>query len=184
MNSWSGYYLPYASPYPGVITDNVFAGYRFPNGQAPVSPPQTYKSQQDALALIERAVQGEREDELFYDYLISVAPGQEEKAIIASIRDDERKHNRMFRTIYKDLTGRTLPPAKDGSFQKPESYTAGLTQALFGELGAVEKYRDIRAGMPNRYYRDMVFEILTDEQKHADKYNFLLNHELRRKSGR
>lgn len=49
-----------------------------------------------------------------------------------------------------------------------------------GELRVVEKYRN-RAGMPYRYYRDMVFEILTDEFKHASKYNFIMNLELKRK---
>ena len=39
----------------------------------------------------------------------------------------------------------------------------------------MEKYRIIRAGIPGKYYRDMVFEILTDELKHADKYNYILN---------
>ncbi|MGV2643583.1 ferritin-like domain-containing protein, partial [Clostridium perfringens] len=60
---------------------------------------------QEALNDIKKAVQGEREDELFYDYLISVAPTREEKEIIASIRDDERRHNQIFRRIYKDFTG-------------------------------------------------------------------------------
>lgn len=58
---------------------------------------------------------------MFYDYLISVAPTQQERDIICSIRDDER------------------------------------------------------------FYRDMVFEILTDEIKHAIKYNFIMNLDLRRK---
>ncbi|WP_242865178.1 Fe-S oxidoreductase [Clostridium botulinum] len=39
----------------------------------------------------------------------------------------------------------------------------------------MEKYRKIRKGLPSRYYRDMVFEILTDEIKHAIKYNCILN---------
>jgi hypothetical protein len=48
-----------------------------------------YSSQlQDALEGVKEAVQGEREDELFYDYLISVATTREEKDIIGSIRDD------------------------------------------------------------------------------------------------
>ncbi|MFE0556092.1 hypothetical protein ACFW1P_09160 [Paenibacillus sp. NPDC058910] len=37
----------------------------------------SYKSLDEALALIEQAVSGEREDELFYDYLVSVAPTTE-----------------------------------------------------------------------------------------------------------
>jgi rubrerythrin len=135
----------------------------------------TYKSMQDALTLIKKAVEGEREDELFYDYLISVAPTVEAKEIISSIRDDERKHNRMFRSIYHSLTGQTISTPQEVSFEKPASYMEGLKKAFFGELGAVERYRDIRAGLTQRVHRDMIFEILTDEQKHAGKYLYLMN---------
>ena len=65
---------------------------------------QTQSCIQTALQLTKEAVQGEREDELFYQFLISIAPTQE-KEIIASIRDDEKKHNFMFRKIYRDFTG-------------------------------------------------------------------------------
>lgn len=133
-----------------------------------------YKSPQEALALIVKSVQGEREDELFYDYLISVAPGEEERAIIVSIRDDERKHNRMLREMYYRLTGQTIPPAPEPTFEKPKSYADGLRKAFFGELSAMERYRDVRAGLPDRYDRDAAFEILTDEMKHADKYLYLM----------
>ncbi|KZL88551.1 hypothetical protein CLMAG_62060 [Clostridium magnum DSM 2767] len=51
---------------------------------------KSYKTLEEALALIKEAIQGEREDELFYDYLLSLAPTKEEKDIIASIRDDEK----------------------------------------------------------------------------------------------
>ncbi len=151
----------------------VYAPY-YGSWRRPQSEPFYYKSPQEALALVKKAVQGEREDELFYSYLISVAPTQEEKEIITSIRDDERKHNRMFREIYFGLTGQTIEPSPGEAFEQPVSYLDGVKKAFFGELSAVERYRDIRAGMPNRYYRDMVFEIITDEQKHANKYLYIM----------
>lgn len=134
-----------------------------------------YKTLDEALILIKQAIMDEKEDELFYDYLISVAPTDEEKEIIKTIRDDEKKHNKMFKEIYKYFTGEDVKIKEDVDFEKPDSYIDGIKKALFGELGAVERYRNIRAGIPNRYYKDMVFEILTDEQKHADKYNYILN---------
>ncbi|WP_211746066.1 ferritin-like domain-containing protein [Paenibacillus sp. Marseille-Q4541] len=140
----------------------------------------SYKTLGEALTLIKNAVTGEREDELFYDYLISEAPSQEEKDIIESIRNDEQKHNRMFRSIYQDLTGQTIVSPDEVEFNRPSSYIEGVKKAFFGELSAVERYRNIRAGLPNRYYRDMVYEIITDEQKHADKYNYLLNLDVRK----
>jgi rubrerythrin len=143
--------------------------------------PKSYKTLDEALKLVKKAVQGEREDELFYDYLICVAPSKEEKDIIRSIRDDERKHNKMFRAMYKYYTGEDIRASKDDCFDKPPSYIHGIKKALFGELSAMERYRIIRAGLPDRYFRDMAFEILTDEMKHADKYNYILNLNLERK---
>ncbi|MEG0775108.1 ferritin-like domain-containing protein, partial [Clostridium sp.] len=143
--------------------------------------PKSYKTLDEALKLAKQAVQGEREDELFYDYLICIAPSKEEKDIIKSIRDDERKHNKMFRAMYKYYTGEDIRTSKDEGFDKPCSYIDGIKKALFGELSAMERYRIIRAGLPDRYFRDMAFEILTDEMKHATKYNYILNLNLERK---
>lgn len=126
-----------------------------------------------SLEGIKAAVQGEKEDELFYDYLISVAPTDDEKKIIASIRDDERYHNKMFRQIYNNITGIDVLIKDDEEFAKPTSYLEGIKKALFGELGAVERYREIRRGLPSTMYRDILFNIITDEIKHSAKYNYL-----------
>ena len=129
-----------------------------------------------ALELVKDAVQGEREDELLYDYLINKAPTNEEKEIIRIIRNDERKHRQMFKNIYKFYTGQDIEASEEAEdLKKPESYVDGIKKALFGELAAMERYREIRKGLPNRYQRDMVFEILTDEIKHGIKYNYILN---------
>lgn len=150
-------------------------GFQIPNNTYNRNDtPATYKTLDEALRLIYDAVQGEREDELFYDYLISAAPTPEEKAIITTIRDDEKRHAQMFKEIYRHFTGQEVPTSTQVDFQKPKSYIDGVKEALFGELSAVERYRNIRAGLPTMYYRDMVFEILTDEIKHATKYNYIL----------
>ncbi len=125
------------------------------------------------LELIRRAVSGEQNDRRFYEYLISVAPTQEEKNIIAEIRDDELGHFDLFRRIYKDITGKYPVPLGKEEFKEPESYLEGIRQALFGELKAVELYRQIYYGLRTREHRDILFEIITDELKHADKWNYL-----------
>ncbi len=126
----------------------------------------------EALALIQQAVESEKEDELFYDYLLSVAP-EVDKSIIRAIRDDEQKHNLLFRELYLELTGQDLPEKMEVDFQRPSSYCDGLKNALFGELGAVEKYRKILNGLEFLPYRNIVTEIYTDELKHAAKWNYL-----------
>lgn len=129
----------------------------------------------EAISLIRSSIEGEREDEMFYDFLISEAPDQEQKDIITSIRDDERKHRMMFRNMYLILTGKQVPmPTGTVDFKRPSSYKEGLKQALFGELKAVEKYRKILFEMKDRRLINMITEILTDELKHAHKYNYLI----------
>lgn len=123
---------------------------------------------------LEEAIENEREDELFYDYLLSLAPTKEEKDIITSIRNEERKHFKYFKEIYSYYTRKSVPSPNNVTFEKPQSYIAGVRKAKFCELGAVERYRNIRAGLPDIYYRDMLFEIITDELKHAHKYDYIL----------
>jgi len=128
-----------------------------------------------ALEGIKKAVQGEREDELFYDYLISTAPNTEQKDIIVSIRDDERTHNHHFRNVYRDFTGMEVHTGAEEKFEKPKSYLEGIQKALLGELGAIRRYRVIRENLPMLSpYRDILFDIITDEIRHSSLYNYLL----------
>lgn len=133
-----------------------------------------YKSLDEALFLVKDAIQREKEDELFYDYLFSLALTKEEKDIINSIKNDEKKHSNYFREIYSFYTGTLIPSSINAVFDRPKSYIEGIKKAKFNELAAVERYRDIQAGIPDRYHRDMLFEIITDEFKHAHKYEDIL----------
>jgi rubrerythrin len=144
--------------------------YRYHSRLHPVWMTETNQ----ALDLIKEAVQGERNDELFYDELIRLSPTSEQAQMIESIRDDEREHNRMFRDIYLELTGHPVTGISNEQFIKPSSYVQGLQSALMGELAAVEKYRRIWFGLPAGIYKDTVFGIILDELKHASKYNYLL----------
>ncbi|WP_240040987.1 ferritin-like domain-containing protein [Paenibacillus ginsengarvi] len=132
-------------------------------------------SMQQALDLIKEAVQGERNDELFYDELIRLAPTKEQVQMIESIRNDERGHNRMFRDMFRAMTGQEIKGISDESYEKVQSYEEGLSRALQGELAAVEKYRKIWFGLPTGIYKDTVNGIVWDELKHADKYNYLIS---------
>lgn len=126
----------------------------------------------EALNLIIQSVSSEREDELFYNYLLSVAP-QGQREIIISIRDDEIKHFKMLREIYWEVTGKDIPQAPEVTFLQPQNFCEGITKALFGELAAVERYRKVLYGFEFLPYRNMITEIYTDELKHSSKWNYL-----------
>ncbi|OAT82270.1 ferritin-like domain-containing protein [Desulfotomaculum copahuensis] len=157
---------PMQSPYPG-----------YPGVVYKYHPTYEYVSiyaLPEAVDLIAKSVGSEREDELFYDYLLSVAPPAQ-RDVISSIRDDERKHFRLFKELYWELTGRDIPPASEVTFKRPDSYCEGISRALFGELAAVERYRKILFGFEFIPYRNILTEIYTDELKHASKWNYLFS---------
>ncbi|WP_280777294.1 ferritin-like domain-containing protein [Paenibacillus sp. PastM-3] len=120
------------------------------------------------------SVQGERNDELFYNQLIQLAPDQGQVDVITSIRNDERTHNQMFRQMYKEITGYEVTGISNEVPEQVDSYMSGLQKAFQGELSAVEKYRKIWFGLPYGVYKDTLYGIILDEQKHAAKYNNLL----------
>ncbi|PQP81526.1 rubrerythrin [Paenibacillus sp. PCH8] len=150
--------------------------YYYRNNFAPIWATSTA----EALGLIQSAVQGERNDELFYDALIQMSPENDQTSIITGIRNDERGHNQMFRQIYKDLTGQEVTGVNSEAEETVSSYLGGLQKAFQGELAAVEKYRKIWFGLPYGIYKDTVWGIILDEQKHADKYNNLIMYNLPR----
>lgn len=129
-----------------------------------------------AIALIKKSVGDEKEDEMFYDILIEQAPTEKEKDIIKSIRDDERKHNQILRKLYYEFTGQILPQDTLSSNSKDNrDYKSNLEKALFGELDAVAKYRKIMGTMPSGNSYTLLMSIMTDELRHAGKYNFLIH---------
>lgn len=127
----------------------------------------------EALQLITGALAGEREDRLFYEYLISVAPSEEDKEIIRGIRDNEIHHFELFRIIYCQMTGQVPPSPKETPFVKPASYCEGIRKALLGEENAVIRYRKILFAMQNRIHINMLTEIITDELRHGTLYSYL-----------
>jgi rubrerythrin len=170
MQYYNGYPNRSGGTYPTMPQQDFITQYDIMQNQYLYDYPQNLPM---ALELIRGAVEGEREDEMFYDYLISVAPSDEDKNIIIGIRDDERKHFMMFRQIYCELTGQMLPPPTESGFEFPETFCAGVKKALQGELGAVQRYRKILFAMISRRHINMLTEIITDELRHANLYNLL-----------
>ncbi|WP_244157819.1 ferritin-like domain-containing protein [Paenibacillus typhae] len=80
----------------------------------------------------------------------------------------------MFRQMYREITGQEVTGVSNEVPEQADSYISGLQKAFQGELSAVEKYRKIWFGLPYGVYKDTLYGIILDEQKHAAKYNNLL----------
>lgn len=129
-----------------------------------------------AIELIRQSVRNEREDELFYDRLLEQAPTDKDKEIITSIRNDERKHNKILRELYYNFTGQVIQADMSmPNINNKLTYQENLEKALFGELDAVVKYRKILGTMPSGNSYTLLMSIMTDELRHASKYNFLIH---------
>lgn len=130
----------------------------------------------EAINLIRKSVGDEKSDELFYEQLINMAPNNKSKEIIASIGDDEKKHHEILKDLYYSFTGNSINDNNNqyNNMNLNMNYKDSLEKALFGELEAVEKYRKILSKMPSGKAYTLLMAIMTDEMKHANKYNFLI----------
>ena len=100
------------------------------------------------------------------------------KKIITDIRDDEKNHNEILRFIYSNITGEVFSDMNanaTNTVNEETTYTQDIESALFGELDAVKKYRKIMGAMPSSKMQTLVMSILTDELRHANKYNYLIH---------
>ena len=127
-----------------------------------------------AVTMVKNSVDDEAEDAAMYESLINIAPTEEAKEIITSIHDDEKIHNRLLREIFTELTGVVLTSNTEKANYPKLTYIDGITKAFMGELKAVEKYREILTYMPTKELYNKILYIMTDEIKHAIKYNYLI----------
>lgn len=135
---------------------------------------------QQSIDMIAGSVENEKSDAMFYDWLIQNIPKiinyevqLEIAQIIEGIKDDELGHNQIFKMMYKQLTGKDAPEPEEQEPEYPQNFIDGIAKALKGELDSVKRYRIIMEGLPNNSYRDQLFNILTDELRHGNLYNYI-----------
>ena len=127
------------------------------------------KSLQDLLL---EAMKDERHDRVKYKNMMDMTKDPKIRRQIQFAYDDEGKHYKMFQqianTILKKPFEVPVPPV-----EKYNNLREAVESSINGELDAVELYRQILSMMPNMMLRDMVFEILTDEQEHASRFIYV-----------
>lgn len=133
--------------------------------QAPDRP----KNMRKLLDLIKEAMHDERHDNKKYRMLMEMTDNRDVRENFRFAMEDEAKHYRMFQEIYEDLTGEEIeiPVPK---VELESRMLDNLKTSINGELGAVEMYRDIRSMLNSKKHRDMLYEIITDEQEHATRF--------------
>lgn len=124
------------------------------------------------LDLIKEAMKDERHDNKKYKNMMEMTDNKEIRDNIRFAYEDEAKHYRMFQEIYEDLTGEEIEiPVPE--VERYDRLVDAVKTSIQGELGAVELYRQIRALLTSKKHRDMLFEIITDEQEHAMRFIYI-----------
>lgn len=127
------------------------------------------------LEMLIEAIKDERADAKYYDTIANMLEDENDKKIIHKIHHDENKHEKIFTEIYELLTG-SKPNEEDLTFEeKPvsENMAENFANSILDELSAVEFYRKILFSFLNQEIRDALFEIITDEQGHAQIANYM-----------
>ena len=127
------------------------------------------------LELIIEAIKDEDTDRNFYKELSGKVPLTEDSRILNDLSMDEAKHYEMFNDIYYKLTGEKLdPPLKGEKKEISPNLLENYSESILSELKGVEEYRKLLFAFLNQEIRDLMTEVISDEQNHAIKLNYLL----------
>lgn len=130
-----------------------------------------FKNRRRFIRDLQMGLEGEAAAIEMYAQLMEMAPTPEQRQHIRHAYEDERKHFRIFSDLYLHLTGRM--PSISEPMVKVEDYKQGIAQAFNDELEAAELYRGMLLNTYDPAIRDAMFEIMTDEMEHADRFNFI-----------
>ncbi len=127
------------------------------------------------LEMIKEAIRDERADGRFYDNIANMLTDENDKKIMHKLHHDENKHEKIFMEIFEMITGEKPDESQLEADDKPVSddMTENFENSIFDEISAVEFYRKLYFVFLNQEIRDALFEILTDEQNHADVLNYM-----------
>lgn len=134
-----------------------------------VSPASTVQS---VLSLIQEAMRDEKHDREKYKNMMCMTKNEKIRKQIEFAYKDEIKHYSMFQNIVFALTG-NVPEVPTPKVEHYDKLIDAVESSINGELAAVELYRRIRAMLPTRQLRDMLYEIITDEQEHATRFVYV-----------
>ena len=154
--------------------------YNIKNNSKPIPKLNTARltisaDEQTLQAMLNDAINDENRDFMYYQALSEAMPDSVDGEIVKSMSLDEYKHKRIFEEIYTALTGEQPTISVVETETDFSDIPAVLVNRLFDELESVEMYRDIMSAFEDNAIRDMLFEIITDEQSHADIFNYLIH---------
>lgn len=125
------------------------------------------------LELIKDAMLGELKSADFYSALSNSVKDIDDSKMLEEICLDERKHFKMLGDVYYKLTGEEHNPEKSSETELDSNFIKNIESAISNELKNVENYRPLLFALENQQLKNYITEIITDEQNHAARLNYI-----------
>ncbi len=125
------------------------------------------------LEMLVEAMTDEATDAEYYGQMIETVKYPEDKELIRSIKLNELKHLEIFQKIYSELSQQEPPKILVKAKPLSANATENFYKSILSELAGVEFYRKLYFMFLDLGFRDALFEVITDEQGHASKLNYL-----------
>lgn len=122
--------------------------------------------------LIETAINDENMTSLFYNKLANSVSDIDDKKLLLGMSMDEEKHSKMLTQLY-DTINNILPETTDAKVDLDENLICNIVNALMGEIETIEKYRVLLFAFEKPEYKNIITDIIFDEQNHSAKLNYL-----------
>lgn len=130
------------------------------------------RQQTKMVSNLEKAINGEYSAIQCYAKLAEMAPSDMAKERIREIRNDEKRHLKVFSQLYTSLTGNQ--PKPQITEECPDTYKKGLDFAFKDEQEAVDTYLTAADAATNWYVKDAFRRAAADEQHHAVWFHYLM----------
>ncbi|MDS1030854.1 ferritin-like domain-containing protein [Bacillota bacterium LX-D] len=129
-------------------------------------------SRREWLEKIHDAVRDEAGDAAYYRQLSGMAPNYEARQMIRSMENDEMRHHRELKELYQSMKG------KKSTYEQSKpvihSYKDALETRFHAETNDFNKYKGYYLSADNKQMRDLFFDIMHDEAKHAMYLQYLM----------
>jgi rubrerythrin len=131
-------------------------------------------SKREWKKIFEDSIMDELCDAAYYHRMATMAPDYEAKDIILNIAADEECHARKLMDAYEGLFGiRYKKPSQPSP--KIKDYKRALDDRFHEEVNANRKYEEYYLASGSHRLRDLWFDIMHDENRHALYMLYLKN---------
>ncbi|MDR1067044.1 MAG: ferritin-like domain-containing protein [Clostridiales bacterium] len=130
------------------------------------------KSDSEVYGVLREALKDEAGDAKDIEQLMYIARSPEDRETLRQIRMDEQKHYKLFQEVCHAIGGEK-PHVEAERFDVYDDAIKAYEKKMFKKHKSVDFYRKILFAVASPLLRDMLYEIITDEQNHASQFMYL-----------